>query len=150
MLLLRANAGCLGHQILPALSVRFSTDAVPLPTLSPRLARAGRNARERRPGNEPTPCVTPPSATTATPKGRGQDIADAARASTARRPERSLRAAFSSQTQFVQLWTKTTGYVQERMRFTKIVATIGPASREPDVLERMIRAGVDVVRLNFA
>jgi pyruvate kinase len=36
------------------------------------------------------------------------------------------------------------------MRFTKIVATIGPASREPDVLERMIRAGVDVVRLNFA
>jgi pyruvate kinase len=36
------------------------------------------------------------------------------------------------------------------MRSTKIVATIGPASREPDVLERMIRAGVDVVRLNFA
>ena len=36
------------------------------------------------------------------------------------------------------------------MRFTKIVATIGPASREPEVLERMIRAGVDVVRLNFA
>jgi pyruvate kinase len=39
---------------------------------------------------------------------------------------------------------------QSGMRFTKIVATIGPASREPDVLERMIRAGVDVVRLNFA
>jgi pyruvate kinase len=39
---------------------------------------------------------------------------------------------------------------QGGMRFTKIVATIGPASREPDVLERMIRAGVDVVRLNFA
>ena len=36
------------------------------------------------------------------------------------------------------------------MRSTKIVATIGPASREPDVLERMIRAGVDVTRLNFA
>jgi len=36
------------------------------------------------------------------------------------------------------------------MRFTKIVATIGPASREPEILERMIRAGVDVVRLNFA
>jgi pyruvate kinase len=36
------------------------------------------------------------------------------------------------------------------MRFTKIVATVGPASRDPDVLERMIRAGVDVVRLNFA
>ena len=36
------------------------------------------------------------------------------------------------------------------MRFTKIVATIGPASREPDTLEAMIRAGVDVARLNFA
>src|SRR3954464_2968279 len=36
------------------------------------------------------------------------------------------------------------------MRSTKIVATIGPASRDPAVLERMIRAGVDVARLNFA
>jgi pyruvate kinase len=36
------------------------------------------------------------------------------------------------------------------MRRTKIVATIGPASREPAVLERLIRAGVDMVRLNFS
>jgi pyruvate kinase len=36
------------------------------------------------------------------------------------------------------------------MRSTKIVATIGPASGEPEVLERMINAGVDVARLNFA
>ncbi|HKN93613.1 MAG TPA: pyruvate kinase [Thermoleophilaceae bacterium] len=36
------------------------------------------------------------------------------------------------------------------MRSTKIVATIGPASRTVDVLERMIRAGMDVARLNFA
>jgi pyruvate kinase len=36
------------------------------------------------------------------------------------------------------------------MRRTKIVATIGPASREPAVLERLLRAGVDVVRLNFS
>ncbi len=36
------------------------------------------------------------------------------------------------------------------MRSTKIVATIGPASREPDVLEQMIREGMDVARLNFA
>jgi pyruvate kinase len=40
--------------------------------------------------------------------------------------------------------------LEDGMRFTKIVATIGPASREPEILERMIRAGVDVVRLNFA
>ena len=36
------------------------------------------------------------------------------------------------------------------MRSTKIVATIGPASRDPDVLERMVSAGMDVARLNFA
>jgi pyruvate kinase len=36
------------------------------------------------------------------------------------------------------------------LRATKIVATLGPASSEPAVLERMIRAGVDVVRLNFS
>ncbi len=36
------------------------------------------------------------------------------------------------------------------MRSTKIVATIGPSSQEPDVLEAMIAAGMDVARLNFA
>jgi pyruvate kinase len=36
------------------------------------------------------------------------------------------------------------------MRSTKIVATIGPASREPEVLTEMIAAGMDVARLNFA
>ena len=35
-------------------------------------------------------------------------------------------------------------------RATKIVATLGPASSSPEVLERMIRAGVDVVRVNFS
>ncbi|MEY2688473.1 MAG: hypothetical protein RL375_2671 [Pseudomonadota bacterium] len=35
-------------------------------------------------------------------------------------------------------------------RQTKIVATLGPASSDPEVLERMIRAGVDVMRLNFS
>jgi pyruvate kinase len=35
-------------------------------------------------------------------------------------------------------------------RGTKIVATIGPASSEPETLIRMMRAGVDVVRLNFS
>ena len=36
------------------------------------------------------------------------------------------------------------------MRATKIVATLGPASSSPEVMEAMIRAGVDVVRLNFS
>ena len=35
-------------------------------------------------------------------------------------------------------------------RSTKIVATLGPASSELDVLRRMIAAGVDVVRMNFS
>ncbi len=35
-------------------------------------------------------------------------------------------------------------------RATKIVATLGPACSAPDVLLRMLAAGVDVVRLNFS
>jgi pyruvate kinase len=35
-------------------------------------------------------------------------------------------------------------------RATKIVATLGPASSSPEILGKMIRAGVDVVRLNFS
>jgi pyruvate kinase len=33
---------------------------------------------------------------------------------------------------------------------TKIVATLGPASRSPEVLDAMLRAGTDVVRLNLS
>jgi pyruvate kinase len=36
------------------------------------------------------------------------------------------------------------------MRRTKIVATIGPASREPETLVRMVEAGMDVARLNYS
>lgn len=36
------------------------------------------------------------------------------------------------------------------LRRTKIVATLGPASSDAKVLERMIAAGVDVVRMNFS
>lgn len=36
------------------------------------------------------------------------------------------------------------------LRRTKIVATLGPASDLPGVLEAMLKAGVDVVRLNFS
>jgi len=36
------------------------------------------------------------------------------------------------------------------LRRTKIVATLGPATETPEVLEGLILAGVDVVRLNFS
>ncbi|MBN8430594.1 pyruvate kinase [Microbulbifer salipaludis] len=36
------------------------------------------------------------------------------------------------------------------LRRTKIVATLGPASDKPGVLEKLIASGVDVVRLNFS
>jgi pyruvate kinase len=35
-------------------------------------------------------------------------------------------------------------------RSTKIVATLGPASNDPQILQRMIAAGVDVIRFNFS
>ncbi|TXI79093.1 MAG: pyruvate kinase [Dechloromonas sp.] len=35
-------------------------------------------------------------------------------------------------------------------RHTKIVATLGPASSAPEVLERLVEAGIDVVRMNFS
>ncbi|WP_288131060.1 pyruvate kinase [Microbulbifer sp.] len=40
--------------------------------------------------------------------------------------------------------------VSSPIRRTKIVATLGPASDKAGVLERMLKAGVDVVRLNFS
>src|SRR5690606_15959798 len=36
------------------------------------------------------------------------------------------------------------------MRHTRIIATLGPASDTPEQLDRMLAAGVDIVRLNFS
>ncbi|MDQ1241435.1 MAG: pyruvate kinase, partial [Pseudomonadota bacterium] len=36
------------------------------------------------------------------------------------------------------------------LRRTKIVATLGPATDAPGVLEDLIRRGADVVRVNFS
>ncbi|MDE2148767.1 MAG: pyruvate kinase [Gammaproteobacteria bacterium] len=41
-------------------------------------------------------------------------------------------------------------FVPVTLRRTKIVATLGPATDDPDVLKRLLAAGVDVVRLNFS
>ena len=37
-----------------------------------------------------------------------------------------------------------------RRRRTKIIATLGPASSEPELLARLFQAGADVFRLNFS
>ena len=36
------------------------------------------------------------------------------------------------------------------LRQTKIIATLGPATDDPEVLDKLIEAGVDIVRLNFS
>ena len=36
------------------------------------------------------------------------------------------------------------------MKRTKIIATVGPATNSPAVIRKLIRAGVDVFRLNFS
>ncbi len=40
--------------------------------------------------------------------------------------------------------------MNKAFRRTKIIATLGPASESPEVLEKVLRAGADVVRLNFS
>ncbi len=41
-------------------------------------------------------------------------------------------------------------FALRRRRRTKVVATLGPASSSPEMIERLFRAGADVFRLNFS
>ena len=36
------------------------------------------------------------------------------------------------------------------LRRTKIIATLGPATEDPKIIDELISAGVDVVRVNFS
>ncbi|MGC1128587.1 MAG: pyruvate kinase, partial [Candidatus Acidiferrales bacterium] len=36
------------------------------------------------------------------------------------------------------------------LRRAKIVCTLGPASTSPEMIDRMVRSGMDVARLNFS
>ncbi|RBC45632.1 hypothetical protein BRN41_08520, partial [Xanthomonas oryzae pv. oryzae] len=40
--------------------------------------------------------------------------------------------------------------MKERQRRTKILATLGPSTDAPGVLDTLFKAGVNVVRLNFS
>ena len=40
--------------------------------------------------------------------------------------------------------------MSEHRRRTRILATLGPATDPPGVLDALLSAGVDVVRLNFS
>ena len=40
--------------------------------------------------------------------------------------------------------------IRLKIRRTKIVATVGPSSSSPEMLERLLQAGVDVFRLNMS
>ena len=60
---------------------------------------------------------------------------------------RHSRLASATEVRTPSAWLYRAALMQRR---TKIVATIGPASRDPEVLARMVEAGMDVARLNFS
>jgi len=68
-----------------------------------------------------------------------------------RRTMRCRRPVSAWRTQRVGSQTDIAGrYTADMNRRTKIVATLGPSTDDPQALEALIRAGCDVVRINFS
>ena len=52
---------------------------------------------------------------------------------------------------FIHSFSKGAASMSKIMKFTKIVATLGPNSRDPETVEQpLLREGADVIRLNFS
>ena len=102
-------------------------------------ARAGAHARDGSRRSEHRTMVVP----------RGSPGGMSRRTSPAAANGRPTATAQSHKRAHVRAWERLR-IPCGRMRRTKIVATIGPASREPDTLLRMVQAGMDVARLNYS
>jgi pyruvate kinase len=72
-----------------------------------------------------------------------------ARATSAWQSSGAWRMPEATTGQEAAMQAQDTGY-RLKLRRTKIVATLGPASSSPEVLRALLRAGVDVARLNFS
>jgi len=59
-------------------------------------------------------------------------------------------SSFSAVSSFTSAFFFGIGTASDSVKRTKIVSTLGPASRSPEVIEGLIRAGVNIFRLNFS
>lgn len=64
-------------------------------------------------------------------------------------PQRHAAEALSALDHAVKLDTSTSAKTAF-LRLSGLICTIGPASRAPDMLEKMMHAGMNVARMNFS